>query len=257
MNKRTWVKFGNLSKRAKIQRGIALACEACISVICLVVAVVYGVRGDPNNRLFSCLMAGILLWVPIAVERLAKHRFSFTQHLDFIVLLAGGAVAGSIFYLFYTTSWFDCFMHILAGYVLMVFLLTLQCRKLREIEAGGLEDKKGALSSALILLLASLGTACLWELVEFIGDVFFGQTAQGVVPESVRQMIAQQGYTGVRANFEALKYVSVQDTDLDMLCHAGGSILFVVHYLVHVFTRRNLGMKTLIDDIGAEELNGI
>lgn len=37
----------------------------------------------------------------------------------------------------------------------------------------------------------------------------------------------------------------------------GGSILFVVHYLVHVFTRRNLGMKTLIDDIGAEELNGI
>ena len=255
MLKRTWVKYCNLSKTARIKRGIALGLDGSISIICLVMAVVYGVNGDPYNRLFTCLMAGILLWVPIIVERLAKHRFSFTQHLAFIILLAGGAVAGSIFYLFYLTDWFDCFMHVLAGYVLMIFLLTLQCKKLNDAEDSGFKDKKSALSATLTLLLASLGTACLWELVEFIGDVFFGQTSQGVVPEEIRQMIADQGFTGIRARWEGIKYVSVLDSDLDMLCHAGGSILFCLHYLIHVFTKRNLGMGTLIKDIKGEEMN--
>lgn len=255
MKERIWVRFSRLGKTARIKRGIVLGAEACISVICLVMAVIYGVNGDPYNRLFSCLMAGLLLWVPIIVERLAKHRFSFTQHAAFIILLAGGAVAGSVFYLFYLTDWFDCFMHVLAGYVLMIFLLTLQCRKLNEIENGGLSDRKSALSCTLTLLLASLGTACLWELVEFIGDMFFGQTAQGAIPEEVRQAIAAQGYTGVRANWEAIKYVSVQDTDMDMLCHAGGSILFCLHYLIHVFTKKNLGMGTFIKDIEGTEMN--
>lgn len=193
--------------------------------------------------------------MPIIVEWLAKHRFSFTQHLAFIILLAGGAVAGSIFYLFYLTDWFDCFMHVLAGYVLMIFLLTLQCKKLNDAVDSGFKDKKSALSATLTLLLASLGTACLWELVEFIGDVFFGQTSQGVVPEEIRQMIADQGFTGIRARWEGIKYVSVLDSDLDMLCHAGGSILFCLHYLIHVFTKRNLGMGTLIKDIKGEEMN--
>ena len=96
MKERIWVRFSRLGKTARIKRGIVLGAEACISVICLVMAVVYGVNGDPYNRLFSCLMAGGLLWVPIIVERLAKHRFSFTQHAAFIILLAGGAVAGSV-----------------------------------------------------------------------------------------------------------------------------------------------------------------
>lgn len=157
MKERIWVRFSRLGKTARIKRGIVLGAEACISVICLVMAVVYGVNGDPYNRLFSCLMAGLLLWVPIIVERLAKHRFSFTQHAAFIILLAGGAVAGSVFYLFYLTDWFDCFMHVLAGYVLMIFLLTLQCRKLNEIENGGLSDRKSALSCTLTLFARVAG----------------------------------------------------------------------------------------------------
>lgn len=71
----------------------------------------------------------------------------------------------------------------------------------------------------------------------------------------MRQAIAAQGYTGVRANWEAIKYVSVLDTDMDMLCHAGGSILFCLHYLIHVFTKKNLGMGTFIKDIEGTEMN--
>lgn len=137
----------------------------------------------------------------------------------------------------------------------MIFLLTLHCKKLTEIEEGCLKDKKSALSCTLTLLLASLGTACLWELIEFMGDMLFGQTSQGVIPDGVREMIAEQGYTGVRANWEAIKYVSVRDTDLDMLCHAGGSIVFCIHYLVHVFAKKNLGMGFLVSDIKGEEMN--
>lgn len=255
MKERIWIRFRNLSKSARIKRGVTLCAEACISAVCLIMAVVYGVNGDPYNRLFTCLMTGLLLWVPIAVERLAKHRFSFTQHLAFIILLAGGALAGSVFYLFYLTNWYDCFMHVVAGYVLMIFLLTLHCKKLTEIEESCLKDKKSALSCTLTLLLASLGTACLWELIEFMGDMLFGQTSQGVIPDGVREMIAEQGYTGVRANWEAIKYVSVRDTDLDMLCHTGGSIVFCIHYLVHIFAKKNLGMGFLVSDIKGEEMN--
>ena len=64
----------------------------------------------------------------------------------------------------------------------------------------------------------------------------------------------------VRARFAArapvdANYVSVQDTDMDMLCHAGGSILFCLHYLIHVFTKKNLGMGAFIKDIEGTEMN--
>ena len=49
--------------------------------------------------------------------------------------------------------------------------------------------------------------------VRILGDMLFGQTSQGVIPDGVREMIAEQGYTGVRANWEAIKYVSVRDTE--------------------------------------------
>lgn len=255
MEKREWVPFKALRKQARIKRLISLFCEAGISVTALVMAVVYGVRGDRHNRLFTCLMTGLLLWVPIGAERLFKHRFSFSQHISFILLLLGGALLGSVFYLFYTTSWFDCFMHVLAGYFLMVFLLMPLCRRLTEIEEGDLRDKRSAAACTLVLLLCSLGTACLWELVEFFADMFFGQTSQGAVSEEITQTIAAQGYTGVRANWETLKYVSVMDTDLDMLCHAGGSIVFCLHYLLHALTGKNLGMGSLVRDIRGEEMN--
>ena len=95
----------------------------------------------------------------------------------------------------------------------------------------------------------------MWELVEFFADMFFGQTSQGAVSEEITQTIAAQGYTGVRANWETLKYVSVMDTDLDMLCHAGGSIVFCLHYLLHALTGKNLGMGSLVRDIRGEEMN--
>ena len=95
MEKRVWVPFGALSKTAKIKRGISLSCEAGISLTSLIMAAVYGAKGDENNRLFTCLMTGLLLWVPVAAERIFRHRFSFSQHLAFILLLLGGALLGA------------------------------------------------------------------------------------------------------------------------------------------------------------------
>ena len=103
--------------------------------------------------------------------------------------------------------------------------------------------------------MCSLGTACFWELAEFVADVLFKQTAQGAVSEEILQAIADKGYTGVAASWEAQKYVSVLDTDLDMLCHAVGSLVFCLHYLLHVFTKKDLGMGRLVRDIRADEMN--
>ena len=247
--------LGSVRKRERNKRGISRAGGGGTSRTGWIMGGVAGAKGEENNRLFTCLMTGLLLWVPVAAERVFRHRFSFSQHLAFILLLLGGALLGRVFYLFYTTSWFDCFMPVFAGYLLMIFLLMPLCRKLGEIEEGGLKDRRSALSSAFILFLCSLGTACFWELAAFVADVLFKQTAQGTVSEEILQAIADKGYTGVAASWEAQKYVSVLDTDLDMLCHAVGSLVFCLHYLLHVFTKKDLGMGRLARDIRADEMN--
>ena len=91
--------------------------------------------------------------------------------------------------------------------------------------------------------------------MEFSVDLFAGQASQGHVPPEALEAIRAQGLTGLAAAIEGMKYVSVLDTDLDMLCHAGGSLVFCLHYLLHLLTRKNLLMGTLVKDISAAEMN--
>ena len=109
--------------------------------------------------------------------------------------------------------------------------------------------------AALLMLLCSLGTACAWEIMEFAVDVLAGQESQGHVPPEVLAQLEAKGITGVAAAWEGMKYVSVLDTDLDMLCHFGGSLLFCAHYVVHALTGKNLLMGSLIKDISGAEMN--
>ena len=134
-----------------------------------------------------------------------------------------------------------------------VFIIIPFGRKLRENEEGG--KKSSVFTVALLMLLCSLGTACAWEIMEFAVDVLAGQESQGHVPPEVLAQLEAQGITGVAAAWEGMKYVSVLDTDLDMLCHFGGSLLFCAHYVVHALTGKNLLMGSLIKDISGAEMN--
>ena len=116
-------------------------------------------------------------------------------------------------------------------------------------------DKINAPVLIMMMFAFSLGTACAWEVIEFLFDWLLGQNGQGYVTDEVLRHIAEQGYTGIRANFEKLKYVGVLDTDTDMACHTLGSLVFSLHFILHRITKRDLLMGTLIKDAGAKEMN--
>ena len=255
MHERKWVKIGDLSSGAYTKRCVILMAEVAVSVVAAITAIVNGIQGDPENRLFTCICTAVFMWVPHVIERAAKHRFSASQHLAYIIMLTGSAIIGSAFNVFNKVAWYDCVMHFLSGYVMMTFIIIPFAGKLNKIEEGGKQEKKSGFAMILVLLLCSMGTAAVWEIMEFTVDIFAGQSSQGHVPPEVLAALEEQGITGVAAAWEGMKYVSVLDTDLDMLCHMGGTLTFCVHYAIHLLTGKNLGMRSLISDICGMDMN--
>lgn len=248
---RTWVKIGELEHRAYTKRCIILLAEAAISVTAAILAVVNAVQGDPENRVFTCVCTAVFMWAPHVLERAVKHRFSASQHAAYIVMLTGSAIIGSAFNVFNKVEWYDCLMHFVSGYAMMIFIMIPFCAMLERAE----EDRRKGVPAVLILFLCSMGTAAVWEIMEFAADLLAGQASQGHVPPEIAAMLEEQGLTGIRAAWEGMKYVSVLDTDLDMLCHMGGTLLFCLHYALHLATGRNLGMGTLTADIRGADMN--
>lgn len=255
MHERRWIKAEELAPKAHAKRCVILLMEAAISVTAAITAVVNGIQGDPENRLFTCVCTAVFMWVPHVIERAAKHRFSVSQHAAYIIMLTGSALIGSAFNVFNKVGWYDCAMHFLSGYVMMIFIIIPFAGKLNKAEEGGRSERKSGLATVLVLFLCSLGTAAVWEIMEFTVDLLAGQSSQGHVPPEVIAMLEEQGITGIRAAWEGMKYVSVLDTDLDMLCHTGGTLVFCLHYIIHLLTGKSLGMKFLISDIYGRDMN--
>lgn len=135
---RTWVKIGELEHRAYTKRCIILLAEAAISVTAAILAVVNAVQGDPENRVFTCVCTAVFMWVPHVLERAAKHRFSASQHAAYIVMLTGSAIIGSAFNVFNKVEWYDCLMHFVSGYAMMIFIMIPFCSVLERAE----EDRR-------------------------------------------------------------------------------------------------------------------
>ena len=138
---------------------------------------------------------------------------------------------------------------------MMRFIIIPVAGKRNKAEEGGRSERKSGLATVLVLFLCSLGTAAVWEISECTVDLLAGRSSQGHVPPEVIAMLEEQGITGIRAAWEGMKYVSVLDTDLDMLCHTGGTLVFCLHYIIHLLTGKSLGMKFLISDIYGRDMN--
>lgn len=209
----------------------------------------YRIIGDPHNRTANCVNTALAVWLPFVAERLLRHRFSFFQHLVYAFIMLTSCVIGSVFYVFEIWAPYDKIAHGMSGYLLMIFILGIFVYFIKDF------DKINAPVSIMLMFAFSLGTACAWEVIEFLFDWLLGQNGQGYVSEEILQKIAQQGYTGIRANLEKLKYVGVLDTDTDMAVHTLGSLIFSIHYLIHRLSRRNLLMGSIIKDAYATEMN--
>lgn len=245
-------KIAPLKELAPAQRGqiyFLAALYGAMSLLSVIMLAYYTSTGDPYKRTANCINTALAVWIPFVAERLLKHRFSFFQHLVYAFIMLTSCVIGSVFYVFETWAPYDKIAHGTSGYLLMIFILGIIAYFIKDY------DKINAPVLIMIMFAFSLGTACAWEVIEFLFDWLLGQNGQGHVPEEVLKKIADAGYTGIRANWEKLKYVGVLDTDTDMACHALGSLVFSIHFLLHRITKRDLLMGTLIRDAKATEMN--
>lgn len=247
--KRTLTPLNKLSCSARKQVISLFAIYAAISVTSVAMLIYYRIIGDPYNRTANCVNTALAVWIPFVVERLLRHRFSFFQHLVYVFIMITSCLIGSVFYVFELWGPYDKIAHATSGYLLMIYILGIFAYFIKDFR------KINGFVLIMMMFAFSLGTACAWEVIEFLFDWLLGQNGQGYVPEEIHKLIAEQGYTGIRANWEKLKYVGVLDTDTDMACHTLGSLIFSIHFLIHRITKRNILMGSIIDDADAKNMN--
>lgn len=219
-DKKQKTKFEDLTKGQKIITII----NNCWSVIfiCILIGFIIAKSfdGDPHNRMVSYICTSLCFLAPIVVQWLFRVRINpsiITIYLSFITI---SSFAGSCMRLFVLLPGLDKIQHFTWGYIVCFFALFILC-KTKEI------DSMKALTIILFFLCFSLATASVWEIVEFCGDTFLGQHAQGSPINGI---------------------TPVTDTMFDIICHTGGTILFTIHYCLDKFTGKNLGIKSVVND---------
>lgn len=237
--KNKMVPFKQLSQSCKVKLIIAYSLEALLSATGLALLIYYCTINDPSHRLWSSvgvIVAGLL---PFLFEVIRQKRLSFSAHLVFFAHLTCSALFGGALMFHNTVFIYDKFMHFFLGVWSCAFLM-LFMKTVDDLKPG---------IAAFILFMISMGFAAIWEcVVEFVMNVFMGQTALGFLSPEAQEAIAAAGKTGVSANYMGLKYIGVWDTLMDMLCHLFGSLLFTILYVLNRKKGYNLGVGYFRDD---------
>lgn len=197
-----------------------------------IIGIVDLANGTPDDRLYSYIAMLAVLAAPYLVELIFKWRFSdFLLTFYVIYVLLAGILGGSLrFYDNYPG--FDKFVHGVFGYVgCMIGLFAVS-------KLGGY-DKMSPFLNGLVIFAISMALAAMWEIFEYTGDLVFGATWQG------EYLTTTDGQT----------VVDKTDTMLDMVSHFFGSLVFIVHFLIHKATGKNLLMGSMIKDFAPEATN--
>lgn len=180
---------------------------------------------DPYDRKFSYIACALLMLAPFIVEMIFGIKigdFILTFYIAY-ALFAGVLCSGFAFYKIVPE--FDKVAHSLFGYVGCLIGLLAVC-KLSDY------NRQNPLLVVIVCFAVSLACGACWEIMEFTADLLFNQTAQGVPVETV----------------DGALVVDKLDTMLDLICNFCGAIVFIIHYVIHVTTKRNLLMGSIIRD---------
>ena len=238
----TLKKLNDVDKPAQIVHAIALGIELAMAIASLGLLIHALIVGDPMHRSGPILSSVLVFLMPFLLELILKKRFPFLLHIAFIIHATLAIFVGSALDLHHTCDPYDEIMHFLFGYMasLYIYYFLIAWRDF---------DKQKTSFIITVLFFASLGMACLWEVSEFTMDVFFGQVALGhPIPEIIAQGEAL-GLSGIRLSIYCLQNgVSVWDTVTDMSLHVGGSVLFIIQYIIERHTKRRLMLSHVRDD---------
>lgn len=204
--------------KTALPRIISMAIGAFIAIYCIVSAIyILATGNDPFNR-FAAVLGGIFLGIaPFLIELIFRFKFSGYLLIFYMVFVFCASFLGCVlsFYKIYTV--YDKIIHFIFGYIGGIAGLFLMCN----LSSAGQNR-----AAFIILFCFAISMACgaIWEVFEYIGDNFFGQTAQGIPVMTV----------------DGNEVVPLTDSMLDIVMNLGGALLFSLHYLLHALLKKDL-----------------
>lgn len=110
------------------------------------------------------IMSIIFLILPIFVEKICKIKVEKYIKLIYYFFLLVSFILGGLFQLYYSTLYFDLFVHGIFGLLLSIIV--------------GTKVKPNSFTNSFLIISVVVFISFLWETLEFFGDVFFNTDHQ-------------------------------------------------------------------------------
>lgn len=207
-------------------------------IFCIFSMVLTLYRGNTKNILYIILTA-LLVCVPVALGILMKFSINSAM-FTFIVFYAVAPLLGSMYKLYYITSWWDDLLHFSGG-VVFAMLGLFMAKFLNK------KNKSSIMLCAVFAFCFSLAVAALWEFFEFGMDTLFGMDMQvDTVIDSLNSYLLGDK-PGVQGSITEIQTVYVNgkelgvggyidigliDTMKDMMFEGMGALLYCIIFLI-------------------------
>ncbi len=210
----------SVNKKRDVFRICNFVFASVLAAMCIVMMFYHISIGDPNGRVLACAISTIPFFAPFLIELIINRRFGNFTILIYLVFVFYAAFIGSVLGLFKTSSVLDKIAHTVFGY--------LGCYLGLALSVNTISKKEHPWFVLVVCFFTSMAFAALWEVFEFSGDTFFSQTAQGYPVNGI---------------------TDVTDTMLDITVNLAGAIVFVIQYILHILTKKNLFIETMAKDL--------
>lgn len=135
-----------------------------ISVLLLIYYVYIHVNPLDTFKIFLGVMGLVLIIIPIIYEKYNKKKIEEYIKLIYYFFLLVAFILGGLFQLYYSTTYFDLFVHGIFGLLLSIIL--------------GTKIKINSLRNFVFLMSLVLLVGFIWEMLEFGSDIVFGTDHQ-------------------------------------------------------------------------------
>ncbi len=205
-------------------------------LFCIISMAITLFRGETKNILYI-LSTVMLLFGPVIVGNWMKFSINPAM-FTFVMFYAITPLLGSMYKLYYLTSWWDDLLHFSGGVVfaiLGIFAAKFLNRK----------NKNSLIMCAVFGFCFSLTLAVLWEFFEYGMDTFFGRDMQVDTIVTYINSYLLGNEAGVQGSIENIHSVVVNgqvlegyidigliDTMNDMLLECLGALIYCVIFLI-------------------------
>lgn len=178
-----------------------------LAVLFCIVTIVLSVY----NKDFKILLFLIYIILPFIFK--IKHSYT----LIYLIFGFIGLFFGFLLHLYKILTWYDSFAHFVWGIISGLIAIII----LKQIK---MYNEKNLIFNLLFIIIFSLGSSCLWEIIEFIIDTIFKSDMQR-------------------------KSTGVYDTMKDVIVALLGNILFTLWYFYEYKFDSKLLIRKYIDTL--------